>query len=241
MPEPKQSHEQEALVSHDDDQLGPVLVEDQASVDRSHLVSNLDELAGCEECDAVFQRIPLNKGERAYCECCGAELYRQSHSLNELLALVVAALIVFVICNSFPIVKVELQGNFSETTLLGAALAMFHAGRGFIGFLVAMTTFVVPLVDLLLLIYVLFSITVLHVRPPYLALALRVVYVFRTWGMIEVFLIGVLVTLVKLIAMVIVIPGVALWAFGALSVLLVKITSVKVKDLWEDIHQRGYR
>ncbi len=202
--------------------------------------TEMDQWVGCEECDAVFKRISLNKGERAYCECCGAELYRQSHSLNELLALVVTALIVFAICNSFPIVKVELQGNFSETTLLGAALAMFHIGRGFIGFLVAMTTFVVPLVDLLLLFYVLFSVSVLKVRPPYLAPALRIVYTFRMWGMIEVFLIGVLVTLVKLIAMVIVIPGVALWAFGGLSILLVKITSVKVKDLWDAIDQRGY-
>jgi paraquat-inducible protein A len=56
--------------------------------------------------------------------------------------------------------------------------------------------------------------------------------------MVEVFLIGVLVTLVKLVGMVVVIPGVALWGFSILSVLLVYIASVKVKDLWDEIDRR---
>lgn len=56
--------------------------------------------------------------------------------------------------------------------------------------------------------------------------------------MIEVFLIGVLVTLVKLIAMVVVIPGIALWAFALLSVLLVYIASFKINDLWDEIDRR---
>ncbi|MCF0264385.1 paraquat-inducible protein A [Acinetobacter guillouiae] len=195
-------------------------------------------LVACEECDTLYHRIQLTQGERAYCLCCGAELYRQSKPFSVLLAMVTTALIVFVIANSFPIVKVELQGNDSQTTLLGAAWAMFHAGQGPVGVLILITTFVVPLLDLLLLFYVLSSVHFFKVRPRYLVAAFRTLFLFRTWGMVEVFLIGVLVTLVKLVGMVVVIPGVALWGFSILSVLLVYIASVKVKDLWNEIDRR---
>ena len=197
--------------------------------------TNLSELAGCEECDAIYRKGDLALGERAYCTCCGAELYRRSRSFSSLLALVITALIIFVIANSFPIVIVELQGNTSQTTLIGAAWTMFHIDRALVGVLILITTFIVPLIELLLLSYVFAYISLWKRRPPYLIPALRALFLFRTWGMVEVFLIGVLVTLVKLVGMVTVIPGVALWAFTLLSVLLVYIASLKIKDLWNEV------
>ncbi|MCX5468071.1 paraquat-inducible protein A [Acinetobacter nematophilus] len=196
---------------------------------------NLSELVGCEECDAIYRKVDLLVNERAYCTCCGAELYRRSRPLSSLLALVITALIIFVIANSFPIVIVELQGNTSQTTLIGAAWTMFHIERPFVGALILMTTFIVPLIELLLLSYVLSCVGLFKYRPLHLRLAMKTLFLFRTWGMVEVFLIGVLVTLVKLVGMVTVIPGIALWAFTILSILLVYIASVKIKDLWDEV------
>lgn len=192
-------------------------------------------LAGCEECDAVYKKVALASGERAYCSCCGAELYRENQSFSTLLALVITAFIVFIIANSFSIVQVELQGVYTETTLLGAVKAMFDADRAFVGILILVTTFIVPLMYLLLMAYVLSAVTVLKSMHQSILIALRTLYVLRIWGMVEVFLIGVLVTLVKLVAMVVVIPGIALWAFAILSLLLVYIASIKIKDLWDAI------
>lgn len=194
----------------------------------------------CEECDTLFRKSDLYKNERAYCSACGSELYRKIPKFNTLLALVCTALIIFAIANSFSIVKVELQGIYSETTLLGAAWAMFEADRAFVGFLILMTTFVVPLAYLLLMGYILlmamFNKNVIATQQyASLKLALRSLFQLRAWGMVEVFLIGVLVTLVKLVGMVVVIPGIALWAFAILSVLLVYLVSIKIKDLWNVI------
>ncbi|AOA59524.1 paraquat-inducible protein A [Acinetobacter larvae] len=199
----------------------------------SHLQQN--ELVGCEECDALYLKVKLLSNERVYCTCCGAELYRRSQSFSSLLALVITALIIFVIANSFPIVIIELQGNTSQTTLIGAAWTMFHIDRPFVGALILMTTFIVPFIELLLLSYILSCVGLLQYRPRYLKLAFRLLFAFRTWGMVEVFLIGVLVTLVKLVAMVTIIPGVALWAFTILSMLMVYIASIKIKDLWNEV------
>lgn len=197
-------------------------------------------LVGCEECDAVYRRVLLASGERAYCNCCGAELYREIKSFNTLLALITTAFIVFIIANSFSIVQVELQGIYSDTTLLGAVQAMFYADRAFVGILILITTFIVPLLYLLLLGYVLSAVMFfkkqsLNSKTKGIRIALRSLHALRVWGMVEVFLIGVLVTLVKLVGMVVVVPGIALWAFAILSVLLVYIASIKIKDLWDAI------
>lgn len=201
---------------------------------------HVENLVCCEECDVVYQRVPLKKGTKAYCLRCGAVLYKNIRSLSQLLPLVIASLLMFIISNAFPIVKIDLQGNFSETTLLGAVMAMFHAGRGFVAVLVFLTTFAFPLSEMLLLIYVLLPTTAWNEKPIGMALALRVIRIFRIWGMIEVFLIGVLVTLVKLAVMVVIIPGVALWSFAILTVLLVLVMSVSVNDIWDEVDQGEY-
>lgn len=202
---------------------------------------DVQNMIGCEDCDAVYVRIALEHKERAYCPYCGTELYRDLYSFQSLLALVITAFIVFVIANSFPIVIVELQGIYSQTTLLGAAWSMYQTDRAFVGFLILMTTFVVPMLYLLLMSYVLSSVILQPRQPiqPSQRWALRTLYLLRTWGMVEVFLIGILVTLVKLVGMVKVVPGIALWAFAILSVLLVYIASIKIKDLWDAIEVKG--
>ncbi|OTG87079.1 paraquat-inducible membrane protein A [Acinetobacter sp. ANC 4558] len=192
-------------------------------------------LVGCEECDTISRKVTLASGERAFCACCGGELYQPPKSLMNLLALVVTALIVFVLANSYPIVIVELQGNSSETTLIGAAMAMFKIDRAFVGTLILITTFIVPLINILLLLYVLSSVEIRKIRPKFLIPALRLLSAFRTWAMVEVFLVGVLVTLVKLVGMVVVIPGIALWAFAILSILMVAIASVQLQNIWNEI------
>lgn len=88
-------------------------------------------------------------------------------AFTTLLALILTALIVFVIANSFPIVKIELQGNISETTLLGAVWVMFHYDRAFVGVLILITTFIVPLTYLLLLGYVLGTVSILKKCPQF--------------------------------------------------------------------------
>jgi len=192
-------------------------------------------LIGCDECDTISKKTPLQKGEKALCPCCGGELYQQTKSLKKLLALVCTAFIVFIIANCYPIVSVELQGNHSETSLIGAVIAMFQINRFFVGTLIFITTFIMPLINILLLFYILYPVSLRKKRPKFLVQAMRLLSSFRIWAMIEVFLIGVLVTLVKLVGMVVVIPGIALWAFAVLSILMIMITSVKLQSIWDEI------
>lgn len=196
---------------------------------------DLNQLSSCEECDALYIKTPLAQGEKACCLYCGAEIYTQIKPLNTINALALTALIIFIVANSFPIIKIEVQGHFMDTTLLGAVWTMFHIDRAIVGIILALTTFIIPLINLVLLLYVFLNVGWLKRRPYFMVFALRTLYLFRVWAMVEVFLIGILVTLVKLVDTVIVIPEIALWGFGLLSLFMVYLNAIKVQDTWDAI------
>jgi paraquat-inducible protein A len=75
--------------------------------------------------------------------------------------------------------------------------------------------------------------------PPGFERIVRGIRQTRPWGMIEVFMIGVLVTVVKLSTMAQVLPGVALWSFGALVVVLAAMLSFDPRDLWHYLEPAG--
>lgn len=193
----------------------------------------MPEWVACEQCDAMYSRAVLQREEIAYCTCCGGELYRHPGSqLKRLLPLTLASLMVFVVANVFPIVQMEIQGIHGETTLWGAVRALGGQDMPLIASLVLGTTLVFPLLQLLALLYLLTPLAY-GITPPGACFLLRGIQALRPWGMIEVFLLGVLVAVVKLSDMATIIPGVALWALGALTVLLTAILSCNPRDLWQ--------
>ena len=187
----------------------------------------------CEQCDAVHARLPLAPSARACCTRCGAELYRERRSsVDQLLALTLAGLIVFLIANSYPILTIELGGAGTRTTLLGAIL---HASQGFLlplGAIVAICLFLFPLMQLLAGLYVLLPLS-RGSRPRYFSAAMHALRLLRPWSMTEVFLLGILVSLVKLAATYTVIPGISLWAFVLLTLILTAIGSIDLHEIWD--------
>jgi paraquat-inducible protein A len=61
----------------------------------------------------------------------------------------------------------------------------------------------------------------------------RAMQALRPWGMVDIFLLGVLVAIIKLSSMATVLPGPALWAFMVLTVLLTLVTAFDPRRLWE--------
>ncbi|MBV8625910.1 MAG: paraquat-inducible protein A [Herbaspirillum sp.] len=196
------------------------------------------DLIVCEQCDAVYQRPRLGPREVAHCLRCDAELDRDTGKrLEQLLPLTIAALILFVLANAFPIVTIELQGLSADTTLIGAVIALTRDGMSEVALLVMATTLLFPLIQLAVLFYLLLP-SSRQARPPGFVLLLRLMQAARPWGMIEVFMLGILVALIKLSNMAEVIPGPALWSFGGLAVLLTVVVSFNPRYIWHICAQR---
>ncbi|MDM8356772.1 paraquat-inducible protein A [Pandoraea communis] len=192
----------------------------------------MTNLIACPNCDTLHRRLDLPPQETARCARCHSVLYRAPDlRLSRVLALTLTCLIVFAIANAFPIVEIEVQGIYMETTLVGAAWALYREGMWLVALLVFATTVLFPLLQLLALVH-LFTPLSLGRQPYGVFHVMRAIEFCRPWGMIEVFMLGVLVSLVKLSAMASVLPGVALWAFGALTVLLALVLSYDLRNLW---------
>ena len=114
-------------------------------------------------------------------------------------------------------VVLEVQGSRVTTTLLHAVHELWREDVQLVAALVFVTVIVVPATQIVAMLYVLLPLQFGAV-PPFVEFPLRLFQVAKPWGMVEVFILGILVSLVKLAHMAHVITGVALWAFAALVI-----------------------
>jgi len=158
----------------------------------------LDDLVACHECDLLMHKPVLSRGEKAQCVRCGYELYAQRHNVvQRSLALVIAALLLYIPANFLPIMHLNLLGQTSEDTVWTGVLGLFDTGMQGVAAVVFLCSMGIPLLKLLCQLAVLLSIR-LNVGRSFGLLLYRIYHHLRDWGMLEVYLMGVLVALVKL-------------------------------------------
>ncbi|HEX5341104.1 MAG TPA: paraquat-inducible protein A [Duganella sp.] len=190
------------------------------------------DLISCHDCGVLHRRRPVRPREKARCVRCRSVLYRGIHSdASRMAAITLGAVFTFLIAQFFPIVELEVGGYSSSATLLGAIHVLWTEQMQLVAAAVFLFTIVLPAVELGALLYVTLSLRGGQ-RPPGFDHLLRAVGMARRWGMTEVLMIGILITIVKMtsLAKVVVQPGV--FAFGALTVMLTIVVSCDPKILW---------
>ena len=176
----------------------------------------MDPLIACHECDLLQQSRALPMGATARCPRCGAVLYRRKrNSLDRVLALTIAGLILFTVANVYPFLTFRLEAQIQETTLITGIIELYNQGMWIVAGVVLLTSIVMPLLELTGTLYVLLPLK-FNRRPWSLPLFFRMVRIFKPWGMMEVFMVGILVAFVKLSKMASIIPGMALYSFMVL-------------------------
>lgn len=200
-----------------------------------------DNLIACHECDTLFRKPRLVGRTVARCPRCGATLYRGvSRKLDSICAMTLAALITFIIAQAFPIVELETNGITSQTTLFGALIALWGEDMQIVAVMVFCSTILFPLTELVALLYVLIPLRAGYV-PPAFNQVLRAIQFVRPWGMIEVFMLGVLITIVKMVSLARVIPEAALFAFGVLTLMIAVVVTFDPRVLWDVADEMGDR
>jgi paraquat-inducible protein A len=193
-------------------------------------------LIGCPHCD-LMQRLPnLAPGASARCPRCDKELWRRREdALNRTLALTIAAALLYVIANSVPMLGLTIVGREASTTVLGGAEHLWQEGQEIVAGLVLLTAVIAPGLQIGLMLAIVLA--ALRERPPrWVGTLLRHQPTTRTWSMIEVMMLGVLVALVKIADYATVIPGMALFVLWVLVFLLAGMqASFDPRELWERI------
>ncbi|MDM8535703.1 paraquat-inducible protein A [Desulfobacterales bacterium HSG17] len=174
----------------------------------------------CHECDLLSVYRPIIGGGRANCPRCGALLYHSvPNSAGKILALNLAALMIFIMANAFPFISLEMSGRTEESVLISGALALARSGMPQLGILVFLTSFLFPLAVIVGHLYVFGFYHLFGVQAPQRAIVYRMVKMISPWSMTAIFLLGVLVAIVKLLDLATVIPGIS-FAFFVLLMLV---------------------
>ena len=190
----------------------------------------------CHGCDLLVDVSELEHGSRAFCPRCGHFLTRFRHdAMSRVLAYTSAAIILLVIANSFSFLSFSAAGLESVMTLGSAPGSLWRYGMPELAILVA--TFIIFLPALVLLLLVLISTPLLFgIRAPWLRAATRSVFMIQNWAMVEVFIIGVIVSLVKIAAMATVELGISFWAYAAFSIFFtLALVTLDRYQCWEMI------
>src|SRR3954469_5656259 len=194
---------------------------------------NRAQFLACPECDLLQHDAPSPRPRKALCARCGAVLYeRGDGGLERTLALTVTALVLLALANAFPILTLELQDERTSATLAGAAAALWSQDMPLAAILVLFMAVLMPLAELAALAYLLLPLR-RGIRAAGFAAVFRVVQFGSRWGAVEVFVLGALVSLVKLGHVADVEPGIALLCYGALMLVMAAIeASFDPRELW---------
>jgi paraquat-inducible protein A len=193
-------------------------------------------LVACPHCDLV-QRLPeLAPGASARCPRCDKELWRRREdSLNRTLALTIGAALLYVVANAVPMLGLTVVGRQAATTVIGGALHLWDNGPQIVAVLVFFTAVLAPALQIGFMLMI--CLGALHETPPrWVGTLMRYHPTTRTWSMIEVMMLGVLVALIKIADYATVIPGLALFVLGVLVFVLAGVqSSFDPREVWDRI------
>lgn len=188
----------------------------------------------CPDCGLLQSLPPPRAGHVRHCRRCNASF---GHGLNwgdAAPALALTALVLFLLSNFFPLMGIEFAGRAQEVHLVSGIGGLADYDLTPLALLVLVISILAPLGRVLALSFVLMQLR--GGRPPssYLPTLLRWAEILRPWAMLDVFLVGALVSLTKLHELVSIEIDVGFWTLGLLVLALAAFDMVTDRRaLWD--------
>lgn len=173
------------------------------------------------------------------CERCGHKnKVKISFSKKSTFSYSLAALIFFITANFLPFMTLDLYGNNTTTTIWGGIKSLMQSGAWFVAIVVLCASLIIPVLKILGLIF-LSSTAAEKVSPMKRTQLYLFIESIGRWSMLDIFLVGILVAVVKLgsWAQVSVEPGAFLFL---LVVIFTMLASQKFDSrlIWENYEKK---
>ena len=194
----------------------------------------VSDLIACHDCDLIHDPGHIAESSTALCSRCGAVLHRRpKDSLNRALALTLASVVLFVLANVYPFMYFKAQGQVEVNTMITGVLRLWQDGMQPLASVVFFASILAPGVKILLMLYLLVPLRFGRV-PRFGARAFRAYSTLGPWGMLEVYMVGVLVAIPNLTSLASIVMGTACYVFVALMITTTAASAVMDRRLvWE--------
>jgi len=178
----------------------------------------------------------LDIGQKAFCPRCGHLLAaNRPHAQDTIFAFSVTALVFLVLANAFPFLSFSTHGQEQTVTLIQSVTILVTENFPELAFVVFALIIAVPAVLFLGIVYVSLAIQLEH-RLPGIRLILRWALMLVPWSMAEIFLIGILVSFIKIVSLADVALGLSFWSYSLFTVCMtVVILHIDKRELWRRI------
>jgi len=199
--------------------------------------TTMDTVIACTTCGQLQRAEELAPGTVALCCRCGAVVRAyKALSLERTAAFSLAALILYVPANVYPILLMNYHGAHSENTVWGGVVGLFQNDQRLVAAIVFLASILIPIVKLAALLFLVVSTQRGWARwQRERTLIYRFIEVIGPWAMLDVFLLAVLVALVKLQQIATILPGPGILAFTAMVILTILASaSFDPKLIWND-------
>ena len=197
-----------------------------------------NNIIGCETCGQVCHI----EGSGQRCPRCGFSLHaRKPNSLARTWALGVAAAVLYIPANVYPVLTVIQLGAGQPSTILGGAQELLDGGQWPLALLVFFASVMVPMMKLVGLTFLLVTTQTrsgfrLHDRT----VLYRIVDAIGRWSMIDIFMESILVALVQFGSLVTIDPGVGAIAFAGVVILtMFAAQSFDPRLMWDAARMRA--
>ena len=187
----------------------------------------------CHECDLLVAVPPLKPRQHAHCPRCNFLLTaRLPDAQAKLLAYSITSLIFLGLANVFPFITLDAKGMEQRVTLIGSIAILFTEEHRMLAALVFALIVVIPAMLICGVAYVALSIRIGEELPGVRS-CLRLAIALEPWNMSEIFLIGILISFIKIVALADVELGLSFWAYTlfTLGVVLVTINFDR-REIW---------
>jgi paraquat-inducible protein A len=181
-----------------------------------------ETVVACDTCGLVQRVEALGHNLVAQCARCDSFLMatRDEGRLHLTAALALGALILYIPANLYPILHMSAYGAYSESTVWDSTRGLLESNEWFVGIVVLVASLVVPLLKIGGLFFLVLAARFgLGRRLRSQTQLYKVIDIIGPWAMLDVFLLGILVALVKLNDLATVLPGPGLAPFAAMVVL----------------------
>ncbi|MFT6052025.1 MAG: paraquat-inducible protein A [Halioglobus sp.] len=190
----------------------------------------------CHECDLLVDLPQLAFGEKAHCPRCRYLLMSNRKNAGTIVfAFSVSALLFLILSSAFPFLGFSAGGQSQTITLLESINVLATEKFPGLAAIVFAFTIAIPAVFLVGVIYVSSSISLRQLLPGTKG-TLRLVLRLIPWSMAEIFLIGILVSFIKIVSLADVALGLSFWSYFLFTIsMTVVVSHLDKRGLWRDI------
>lgn len=162
---------------------------------------NTKKIIECYNCGLFVSKESENKSTILKCPRCSSKLISDENHSIESLYYAISSLLLFIILNIYPLITLSLGVTKLEATLLGTVVILLEQNFFFVALIVFFTIVVAPILNsILIIIFFIQKYTKLKFLTN--TLLHDSFHFFKHWGFIEVFIISIIVTYIKLIGMI---------------------------------------